>query len=91
MQIRLTSSSTADLERIEAFIRADHPGAAVATVMRVLEALEGLARFPNIGRAGRVRGTRELVVSGTPFIAIYRVQADAIWVLRILHAARQWP
>jgi toxin ParE1/3/4 len=91
VQIRLTESAAADLERIEAHIRADRPEAVVDTVLRVLEALDGLMLFPHLGRSGRVRGTRELVVSGTPFFAVYRVQTDGIWVLRVLHAARRWP
>jgi toxin ParE1/3/4 len=50
-----------------------------------------LERFPNRGRAGRIAGTRELVVSGTPYIVAYRVASDRTIVLRILHAARRWP
>lgn len=69
----------------------DNPGAAINTVLRVLEAVEGLAEHPNIGRPGRVPGTRELVVSGTPYIAIYRVRTNTVWVLRVLHGARRWP
>jgi toxin ParE1/3/4 len=60
-------------------------------VLRVLEAIEGLAEFPNVGRPGRVPGTRELVVSGTPFIAVYKVEANILWVARVLHGAQRWP
>ena len=91
MQIRLTPSATADLEAIEAYIAEDNPTAAVQTVLRVLEAIEGLAEFPNVGRPGRVFGTRELVIGGTPFIAVYRVEANTLWVARVLHGARRWP
>jgi plasmid stabilization system protein ParE len=38
-----------------------------------------------------VAGTRELVVIGTPYIVIYRIEATAIVVLRVLHAAQRWP
>jgi toxin ParE1/3/4 len=48
-------------------------------------------RLPNIGRPGRVPGTRELVVSGTPFVTVYRVESNVLWVLRVLHGARRWP
>jgi toxin ParE1/3/4 len=37
-----------------------------------------------------VAGTRELVVSRTPFIVVYAV-GDAVELLRILHGAQQWP
>ncbi len=54
-----------------------------------------LADHPNMGRVGRVKGTRELVVARTPFIAVYRVRADVevkrVEILRLLHGAQQWP
>jgi toxin ParE1/3/4 len=54
-------------------------------------AVRRLRSFPESGRAGRVAGTRELVVSGTPFIVIYRVKPSAVVIIRVLHAARRWP
>ncbi len=50
-----------------------------------------LAKYPEIGRPGRVRGTRELVVAGTPYIAAYRIMGEVVTVLRVLHGARRWP
>jgi toxin ParE1/3/4 len=44
-----------------------------------------------MGRPGRVPGTRELVVAGTPYIVAYRVTASRVDVLAIIHAARRWP
>lgn len=44
-----------------------------------------------MGRAGRVAGTRELVVADTPYIIPYRVRGDAVEILRVFHAARKWP
>jgi plasmid stabilization system protein ParE len=44
-----------------------------------------------MGRAGRVTGTRELVVAGTPYIVPYRVRVEAVEILRVFHAARKWP
>jgi plasmid stabilization system protein ParE len=44
---------------------------------------------PASGRPGRLRGTRELVVTGTPYIAAYRVVDDMVTILRVLHGARQ--
>jgi addiction module RelE/StbE family toxin len=79
------------LDEAAEFIAQDNPTAAASVAERVLEAVEGLSRFPNLGRPGRVRGTRELVVSGTPFPVIYRVRFDEIQVLRLLHHARRWP
>ncbi|OGQ92032.1 MAG: hypothetical protein A2289_23340 [Deltaproteobacteria bacterium RIFOXYA12_FULL_58_15] len=91
MRIRLTRSATRDLDAIEAHIAEDNPKAAVRTVLRVLEAIEGLSEFPNVGRPGRVPGTRELVVGGTPFITVYKVETNTLWVARVLHGAQRWP
>ena len=35
--------------------------------------------------------TRELVIAGLPYIAVYRSQPEVVEVLRILHGAQKWP
>jgi toxin ParE1/3/4 len=60
-------------------------------VQRIRKAAKALCQRPSLGRPGRVLGTRELVVSGTPYILPYRVDDDGVEVLRVYHAARQWP
>jgi toxin ParE1/3/4 len=59
--------------------------------VRVYETVGTLLQFPHLGRSGRKQGTRELVLSGLPFLAIYRVGADVIEIARILHGAQKWP
>jgi toxin ParE1/3/4 len=76
---------------VEEYIEKDNPPAAINTVLRVLDAIETLLEYPNIGRAGRVPSTRELVVNQTPFIVIYKVANNIIWVLRVLHGSQRWP
>jgi len=73
------------------YISQDGSAAADRTVVAVLNAVEILKRFPASGRPGRVAGTRELVVSGTPYIVPYRVRGDTVELLLVLHAARKWP
>ncbi len=46
---------------------------------------------PNMGRSGRVKTTRELVIGRTSFIVAYRVKDDRIEILRVLHGSQQWP
>jgi toxin ParE1/3/4 len=66
--------------------------AAGAKVYAAIEAkAEQLIDFPEIGRAGRVEGTRELVVTGLPYIIAYAIQGDTVFILRVLHGAQQWP
>jgi toxin ParE1/3/4 len=65
--------------------------AARKVALRVYEAVGSLLQFPHFGRSGRKRGTRELVLSGLPFLAIYRVRKGVIEIARILHGAQRWP
>ena len=60
-------------------------------VERIRSAVQNLARHPALGRTGRVSGTRELVVSGTPYIVPYRVRGRTGEILRVFHSARKWP
>ena len=50
-----------------------------------------LENFPHLGRKGRIAGTRELVFSALPYIAVYRVVDQVIEILRIYHGAQDWP
>jgi toxin ParE1/3/4 len=81
----------ADRNTIFDHIEADSPQAAITMDGRIREQIEMLTRFPESGRPGRVEGTRELVVTRTPYIAAYRITGKKVRILRILHGARQWP
>ena len=58
---------------------------------RIREQVEGLMQFPEIGRPGRIEGTREMVIHRTPYIAAYRIADDTVRILRVLHGAQRWP
>ena len=73
------------------YIARDNPAAAHRIVALITTAVETLSKYPALGRAGRVAGTRELVIPDTPYILPYRVRGDAVEILRVLHAARRWP
>ena len=81
----------ADRIAIFDYIEADSPRAAVSVDDRIETCVEGLAQFPEMGRPGRINGTRELVISRTPYIAAYRIVGDTVRILRVLHGAQQWP
>lgn len=91
MRLEWARPAFIDIQEAGRYIALDDPGAAKRLAERVLEAVEYLVAQPNIGRPGRVQGTRELVISGTPFIAVYWVRSDVVQILRLLHHARQWP
>lgn len=63
------------------------------TFERIKERVELLAEHPNLGRPGRVEGTRELVIGQTPYLVAYTVDygIGAVVILRILHGAQRWP
>jgi toxin ParE1/3/4 len=80
-----------DLIEARRFIARDDPAAARRVVMRIATAVERLTTSPEIGRLGRVTGTRELVVPGLPYIVPYRVREGTIEILRVYHTSRRWP
>jgi toxin ParE1/3/4 len=91
MRIVWTEPAVHDLAAARAYVARDNPPAADRQVERVLAAVAGLLQFPEIGRPGRRAGTRELVVSRTPYVVAYRLRADAIEVLRVMHGRQRWP
>ena len=80
-----------EVVHIRETIATDNPRAARQVARRILEHAEKLRTSPNIGRPGRLYGTRELVITGTPFIILYRVRDGVIEILRVIHGARRWP
>ena len=95
-----------DLAALRAYIAEQDPDAALRTALHILHNVEMLLPAnPQMGRPGRVPGTRELVIPRTLFIVPYRVenieawpaptvgtrQAQTIQVLRVYHGARRWP
>ena len=92
MRVVWSPEALRDLADLHAYIARDDPRAADGVVRRILALVEDrLSEMPRLGRPGRVPGTRELVVSGTPYIVPYRLRAGAIEVARVFHAARRWP
>jgi toxin ParE1/3/4 len=81
----------ADRAAIFDYIEADNPSAAVTVDQRISERVNVLQRYPRSGRPGRVQGTRELVITRTPYIVAYRIMGNTVRVLRVLHSSQQWP
>ena len=81
-----------DLASLRAYIEQDDPAAAQRVVLRIIHSVEDLlSENPEMGRPGRVPGTRELVVPRTPFVVPYRLQRKTMQILRVYHGARRWP
>jgi toxin ParE1/3/4 len=93
MKAIVRESAYADLERIRTWIENDRPVAARRVIDLILENIERLARFPLMGRAGRVAGTLEWVVPSLPYIVVYTVNPrdDEIAIIAVFHGAQQRP
>jgi toxin ParE1/3/4 len=73
------------LAHLRAYIARDNPKAANRIASALLEAVERLADLPNVGRPGRVAGTRKLVLPGPPYVIPYRLRADRLEVIAVFH------
>jgi toxin ParE1/3/4 len=90
MRIIRRETYARDIDSIVDHIATDNPSAALAMWDAIERQAERLGEFPLSGRTGRMPETRELVVSGTPFVLVYFV-ADDVELIRVLHGAQQWP
>jgi addiction module RelE/StbE family toxin len=91
MRIRWTERAIADLTAVRDYISKDSPDAAARVAAKLLAATHRLEQFPQSGRMGRLKGTRELVVHGLPYVVPYRVVDDMILILSVIHTSRRWP
>ena len=91
MKLRWSSPAAENLQEIVEYIAADNRDAAARTAQRIVAAIERAALMPYSGRIGKVPGTREMVVTGTPYLAVYRIRAEVVEVLSIRHGAQDWP
>jgi len=91
VEIFWLASALDDLAAIHTYIAADNPGAALEIHERVVRRVRDLVANPHSGRPGRVPGTRELVLAGTPYLVAYRVRRQRLEILAVLHGARDWP
>lgn len=91
MHLRWTEEAADDLERITDYLLTHAPERAPELAQAVYEAPTSLLTFPNRGRLGKKKGTRELVLTPLPYVVVYAIRADVVFVVRILHGAQQWP
>ena len=78
----------ARLREIHTYVAKDKPEAAARLATRIVAVVEALRNHPHLGRAGADSETRELVIGGTPYIVLYRVQRDRVVISTIWHGAQ---
>ncbi len=91
MKLRYTPRAKFDLAEIHEYIAQENPRAAKRVVLIIRQAAETLLQNPLVGRMGRVTGTRELPVGRFLFLLAYRVDANEVHILSVIHTARIWP
>jgi addiction module RelE/StbE family toxin len=79
------------LADLRAYIARDNPDAAARTAAIILAAVDRLRELPNLGRPGRVAGTRELVVPGTRYVIPYRIRGERLEIVAVFHGRQRWP
>ena len=91
MRVRWTTTAADDLSHIVEYIRKDNPAAARRVAQTIYHRVSELRKAPHLGRIGLAENTRELVFAPWPCIAVYEIFGDQVQVLRIRHAAQDWP
>jgi addiction module RelE/StbE family toxin len=91
MKVRWSRRAIRRLASIHDYIAKDNPSAAMRVAEAIIAAAERLKQIPLMGRAGRIPGTRELVVPGLPYILPYRVLGEEIQIASVIHTSRKWP
>ena len=79
MKLTWSAFALSDRDAIFTYLEADNPAAAV------------LIDFPASDHVGRIAGTRELFINGTPYVAAYAITETTVRILRVLHGAQKWP
>jgi toxin ParE1/3/4 len=91
LRVLWTIRASAQLEAAYDFVPEENVSAAEKQLDMIKQGVEQLANFPEMGRPGRVYGTRELIIQSTPYIVAYRLKGSVVEILALLHGARRWP
>jgi toxin ParE1/3/4 len=91
VNVRWLKSALLSRRKLISYIETRNIWAAIDLDDAITRSIVFLAEHPLAGRVGRVKATRELAVTGTPYLVVYRVTADSIVIIRILHGAQNWP
>jgi toxin ParE1/3/4 len=91
MRLRWSAAAANDLANITEYLFEKTPQHAARMVRSLYDAVSSLKTYPNRGRQGKKAGTRELAVRSSPYVVVYQVSGEIVYVARILHGAQKWP
>jgi toxin ParE1/3/4 len=89
MKLRWLSPALSELDRVYEYISQENPKAARHVFIRIRKSTQKLKRFAESGRVGHIPGTRELLVTGLPYLVVYRVIGDTVEILRVFHTSQE--
>ena len=90
-QLEWTERASEDVLAIYTYIAQDNRKAAEAVVSHLISSAERVRYFPGLGRPGRRKGTRELVLTRYPYLLVYRVRARKVSIVAVAHQRRRFP
>lgn len=91
LKLKWTKRALQQFKEAQDYIARDNPAAAGDIAERIGQATRLLLTQPQMGRTGRVKGTREWVVQQTPYLLAYSVVNDTLQILRVIHSKQNWP
>ena len=91
MRVKWARRALREQDEVFEWIVTGNPQAAGEVIDRMRAATRLLAGNPRMGRPGRIAGTRELVVTRTPYVVVYRIGPEQVEILAVIHHAREWP
>ena len=90
MRLEWSTPAADELEAAQSYYHGLNPMAARLLARRIVDAAKRLREQPQIGRPGLRNGTREWVVSRTPYVLVYRHTMQAVEILHVWHTAQDW-
>jgi toxin ParE1/3/4 len=90
-QLEFTARAFQHIAAAEEFISRKNPAAARKVAEAIYKTAEKLETFPDIGKPGRVSGTRELPLTKYPYTLVYRVRPSKVIIYAVMHHARKYP
>jgi toxin ParE1/3/4 len=90
VKVRWTPEAEQDRREVWDYSVADNPRAAARMDELLGIAAGRLADFPHLGRIREIPGTRELIPHES-YRLVYEIDGETVWVLALVHTARQWP
>jgi len=91
MKVVWSRRAIGHLVSLREFIAKDSEQNAAVVAQRILDSINLLQTQPEMGRPGRVLGTRELVVPNTPYVIPYRVRRHRLELIAVFHGHQRWP